>query len=44
MNLSIVIVSYNTCDELRNCLASLPEATAGLSSENILENYMESIK
>ncbi len=33
MNLSIVIVNWNTRDLLRDCLSSLPDATAGLETE-----------
>ncbi|CEK15192.1 predicted glycosyltransferase [Chthonomonas calidirosea] len=33
MDLSIVIVNYNTCQLLRACLASLPAAAAGLEYE-----------
>lgn len=33
MDLSIVIVSYNVREMLRDCLRALPEATAGLSIE-----------
>ena len=33
VDLSIVIVSYNTRDMLRDCLTSLPAATAGITSE-----------
>ena len=33
MDLAVVIVSYNTRDMLRDCLNSLPDATAGLSTE-----------
>jgi hypothetical protein len=36
MNLSIIIVNWNTRDLLRGCLASLPSATAGLQSEIIV--------
>src|SRR5579859_4110662 len=32
-DLSIVIVSYNTCDMLRDCLASLPAAVGSLQTE-----------
>lgn len=35
-DLSIVIVSWNTRDLLRDCLASLPAATAGLTSQIIV--------
>jgi GT2 family glycosyltransferase len=33
MDLSIIIVNWNTRDMLRDCLASLPAATAGLETE-----------
>lgn len=33
MDLSIVIVSYNTCAMLRDCLNALPAATEGLATE-----------
>ncbi|MGD9548969.1 MAG: glycosyltransferase family 2 protein [Candidatus Krumholzibacteriia bacterium] len=33
MDLSVVIVNWNTCGLLRDCLASLPAATAGLAVE-----------
>jgi len=33
MDLSIIIVNWNTRDDLRNCLASLPAATRGLETE-----------
>jgi len=33
MDLSIIIVNWNTRDMLRNCLASLPAATNGLGTE-----------
>ena len=33
MDLSIVIVNWNTRDLLRDCLASLPEACGGLACE-----------
>ena len=33
MNLSIIIVNWNTRDMLRDCLASLPAATEGLVTE-----------
>ena len=33
MDLSIVIVSYNTRDMLRACLAALPHATGGITAE-----------
>ena len=33
MNLSIIIVNWNTRDMLRDCLASLPAATEGLTTE-----------
>ena len=33
LDLSIVIVSYNTCGMLRNCLKALPAATEGLVTE-----------
>jgi GT2 family glycosyltransferase len=36
MELSIVIVSYNTKEMLRNCLRSLPAATEGLSIETFV--------
>jgi N-acetylglucosaminyl-diphospho-decaprenol L-rhamnosyltransferase len=36
MDLSIIIVSWNTRDLLRDCLASLPAATAGLETEVIV--------
>jgi GT2 family glycosyltransferase len=36
MNLSIIIVNWNTRGMLRNCLASLPAATAGLATEVIV--------
>jgi len=36
MDLSIVIVSWNTRDLLRGCLASLPAATAGLETEVVV--------
>lgn len=40
MDLSIVIVSYNTRDMLRDCLRSLPEATRGLAVETwVVDNH-----
>ena len=33
MDLSIIIVNWNTRDLLRDCLASLPAATEGLATE-----------
>lgn len=36
MDLSVVIVSWNTRDLLRDCLASLPAATEGLQTEVIV--------
>ena len=36
MDLSIIIVSWNTRELLRGCLASLPAATAGLEVEVIV--------
>jgi len=36
MDLSIIIVSWNTRELLRNCLASLPPATEGLATEVIV--------
>ena len=33
MDLSIIIVNWNACDVLRDCLASLPEAAKGLETE-----------
>jgi len=36
VDLSIVIVSWNTRDLLRDCLASLPGATAGLAAETFV--------
>ncbi len=36
MDLSIVIVSYNTKDMLRDCLKSIPEATHGLKIETFV--------
>jgi GT2 family glycosyltransferase len=36
MDLSIIVVSFNTRDLLRACLASIPPATAGLRCETIV--------
>ncbi|MCW3095531.1 MAG: putative glycosyltransferase [Chthonomonadaceae bacterium] len=36
MDLSIVIVSYNTCGMLRDCLNALPAATEGLITETFV--------
>lgn len=36
MDLSIVIVSYNTCGMLRDCLNALPAATEGLVTETFV--------
>ncbi len=36
MDLSIVIVSYNTCGMLRDCLNALPAATKGLVTETFV--------
>ena len=33
MDLSVIIVNWNTRDMLRDCLASLPRATEGLETE-----------
>ena len=36
MDLAIVIVNYNTCDHLRNCLESLQEAVDGIDHKVII--------